>query len=143
MNYAEAEKTLKGRAELRKGDTKRETHFVSTWDKVGSRFFPWAWGLPAKRIVISHFDRNFTPHYEPLEEMYKDLRDKGLEILDFPCNQFANQAPGTGDEIHDYCTIHFGAGFSVCLLSQRFPDGVGASDLAVAVEVAVNIGGRV
>ncbi len=37
----------------------------------------------------------FTPHYEPLEAMYKELKDKGFEILDFPCNQFANQAPGT------------------------------------------------
>ena len=37
----------------------------------------------------------FTPHYEPLEAMYKDLKDKGLEILDFPCNQFADQAPGS------------------------------------------------
>ena len=62
-------------------------------------------------IVNTATGCGFTPHYEPLEEMYKDLREKGLEILDFPCNQFANQAPGTGDEIHDYCTIHFGTDF--------------------------------
>ena len=53
----------------------------------------------------------FTPHYESLEDMYKDLRDSGFEILDFPSNQFANQAPGTDDEIHDYCTLHFGTEF--------------------------------
>ena len=53
----------------------------------------------------------FTPHYTPLEEMYKDLKDKGFEILDFPSNQFANQAPGTDDEIHDFCTIKFGTEF--------------------------------
>ena len=53
----------------------------------------------------------FTPHYEPLEAMYKEFRDKGFEILDFPCNQFANQAPGTEDEIHEFCTVKFGTEF--------------------------------
>ncbi len=53
----------------------------------------------------------FTPHYEPLEAMYKDLRDKEFEILDFPCNQFAGQAPGTEDEIHEFCTLKFGTEF--------------------------------
>ena len=62
-------------------------------------------------IVNTATGCGFTPHYEPLEEMYKDLRGKGLEILDFPCNQFAGQAPGTQEEIHDFCTIHFGADF--------------------------------
>ena len=62
-------------------------------------------------IVNTATGCGFTPHYEPLEEMYKDLRERGLEILDFPCNQFANQAPGSADEIHDFCTIHFGADF--------------------------------
>lgn len=53
----------------------------------------------------------FTPHYDPLEAMYKDLRDKEFEILDFPCNQFAGQAPGTEDEIHEFCTLKFGTEF--------------------------------
>lgn len=53
----------------------------------------------------------FTPHYDPLEAMYKDLKDKGLEILDFPCNQFAGQAPGSEDEIHEFCTMKFGTEF--------------------------------
>jgi len=53
----------------------------------------------------------FTPHYEPLEAMYRELRDKGFEILDFPCNQFANQAPGSEDEIHEFCTMKFGTEF--------------------------------
>ena len=53
----------------------------------------------------------FTPHYEPLEAMYRDLRGKGFEILDFPCNQFANQAPGSEDEIHSFCTMKFGTDF--------------------------------
>ena len=62
-------------------------------------------------IVNTATGCGFTPHYEPLETMYKDLKDKGLEILDFPCNQFANQAPGTDEEIHDFCTIKFGTEF--------------------------------
>jgi glutathione peroxidase len=53
----------------------------------------------------------FTPHYDPLEAMYKDLKDKGFEILDFPCNQFADQAPGSDDEIHEFCTMHFNTTF--------------------------------
>lgn len=43
--------------------------------------------------------------------MYRDLRDKGFEILDFPCNQFANQAPGSEDEIHQFCKLKFGTEF--------------------------------
>ena len=62
-------------------------------------------------IVNTATGCGFTPHYDPLEDMYKALRDKGFEILDFPCNQFANQAPGTEQEIHDFCTIRFGTQF--------------------------------
>ena len=62
-------------------------------------------------IVNTATGCGFTPHYEPLEAMYEEMREQGLEILDFPCNQFANQAPGSAEEIHDFCTIHFGADF--------------------------------
>ena len=62
-------------------------------------------------IVNTATGCGFTPHYEPLEAMYKDLRDKGFEILDFPCNQFAGQAPGDADEIHEFCTLKFGTEF--------------------------------
>ena len=62
-------------------------------------------------IVNTATGCGFTPHYEPLEAMYRDLKDKGLEILDFPCNQFANQAPGSEDEIHQFCTLKFGTEF--------------------------------
>ena len=62
-------------------------------------------------IVNTATGCGFTPHYEPLEAMYKDLKDRGFEILDFPCNQFANQAPGSDDEIHEFCTLKFGADF--------------------------------
>ena len=59
-------------------------------------------------IVNTATGCGFTPHYDPLEAMYKDLREQGFEILDFPCNQFANQAPGSEDEIHEFCTLKFG-----------------------------------
>jgi len=62
-------------------------------------------------IVNTATGCGFTPHYEPLEAMYKELKDKGFEILDFPCNQFANQAPGSDDEIHSFCTVKFGTEF--------------------------------
>ena len=62
-------------------------------------------------IVNTATGCGFTPHYDPLETMYKDLRDRGFEILDFPCNQFANQAPGSEDEIHEFCTLKFGTEF--------------------------------
>lgn len=53
----------------------------------------------------------FTPQYEQLEAMYAKFRDQGFEILDFPCNQFGDQAPGTDDEIHEFCTLKFGTEF--------------------------------
>ena len=62
-------------------------------------------------IVNTATGCGFTPHYDPLEEMYKDFRDQGFEILDFPCNQFADQAPGDAEEIHQFCTLKFGTEF--------------------------------
>ena len=62
-------------------------------------------------IVNTATGCGFTPHYEPLEAMYKEMRDEGFEILDFPCNQFANQAPDSDDKIHEFCTLKFGTEF--------------------------------
>lgn len=53
----------------------------------------------------------FTPQYEGLEKLYKEYHDKGLEIIDIPCNQFGNQAPGTDDEIHEFCTLKYDTTF--------------------------------
>ena len=78
-------------------------------------------------IVNTATGCGFTPHYDPLEKMYKDLKDKGFEILDFPCNQFANQAPGTADEIHDFCTLKFGTEFPQ--FAKIDVNGEGASPL--------------
>ena len=62
-------------------------------------------------IVNTATGCGFTPHYDPLEAMYKEFRDRGFEILDFPCNQFANQTPGTDEEISQFCTLKFGTEF--------------------------------
>ena len=53
----------------------------------------------------------FTPQYEPIEQMYRDYHEQGLEILDIPCNQFGNQAPGTDDEIHEFCSLKYNTQF--------------------------------
>ena len=50
-------------------------------------------------IVNTATGCGFTPHYDPLEAMYKEMKDQGFEILDFPCNQFAFQAPGSAEKI--------------------------------------------
>ena len=62
-------------------------------------------------IVNTATGCGFTPQYEELQKMYEELQEKGFEILDFPCNQFANQAPGDDQEIHDFCTGRFGITF--------------------------------
>ena len=53
----------------------------------------------------------FTPHYEDIENMYEKYHEAGLEILDVPCNQFAGQTPGTDEEIHEFCTLHYNTKF--------------------------------
>ena len=53
----------------------------------------------------------FTPQYKELQEIYEEFKDKGFEILDFPCNQFGDQAPGNDEEIHTFCTGRFGITF--------------------------------
>lgn len=53
----------------------------------------------------------FTPQYDELEKLYKQYKDQGLEILDFPCNQFKEQAPGSIEEINQFCSLNFGTTF--------------------------------
>ena len=62
-------------------------------------------------IVNTATGCGFTPHYDPLEKMYEDLHEKGLEIIDVPCNQFAGQTPGTDEEIHQFCTLKYNTQF--------------------------------
>ena len=63
-------------------------------------------------IVNTATDCRFTSQYEGLQDLYEKYRDDGFEILDFPCNQFAHQAPGSDDEIHAFCRIKYAITFS-------------------------------
>ena len=58
-------------------------------------------------IVNTATGCGFTPQYEALESIYKELNGEGFEILDFPCDQFGHQAPGTSDDIHSFCTSRY------------------------------------
>ena len=62
-------------------------------------------------IVNTATGCGFTPQYKELEALYKKYHEQGLEILDFPCNQFGHQAPGTDDEIHEFCTMKYDTTF--------------------------------
>ena len=63
-------------------------------------------------IVNTATKCGFTPQYDALEKMYEELKDQGFEILDFPCNQFFHQAPGTDEEINNFCTLRFNTKFT-------------------------------
>ena len=62
-------------------------------------------------IVNTATQCGFTPQYEGMEQMYEKFKDDGFVILDFPCNQFGEQAPGDIEEIHNFCTSHYNITF--------------------------------
>ncbi len=62
-------------------------------------------------IVNTATGCGFTPQFEGLQDLYEKYRAQGFEILDFPCNQFGNQAPGTDEEITDFCNSRYGITF--------------------------------
>ena len=62
-------------------------------------------------IVNTATGCGFTPQYDELQRIYDECKDKGFEILDFPCNQFGEQAPGDDEQIHSFCTGRFGITF--------------------------------
>ncbi|MBC3536164.1 glutathione peroxidase [Megasphaera hominis] len=64
-------------------------------------------------IVNTASQCGFTPQFEELQKLYEQYKDKGLEILGFPCNQFAEQDPGTADEIQDFCRVNYGVTFQI------------------------------
>ena len=62
-------------------------------------------------IVNTATGCGFTPQFDGLQDLYEKYQEQGLEILDFPCNQFGDQAPGTDEEITDFCNSRFGITF--------------------------------
>jgi len=62
-------------------------------------------------IVNTATKCGFTPTYKELEELYEKYHAQGFEVLDFPCNQFGQQAPGTDESIHEFCKLTYGTEF--------------------------------
>ncbi|MDK2868651.1 MAG: glutathione peroxidase [Clostridiales bacterium] len=62
-------------------------------------------------IVNTASKCGFTPQYEDLEKLYQKYQAQGLEILGFPSNQFAEQEPGTNDEVKSFCLLNYGVSF--------------------------------
>ena len=62
-------------------------------------------------VVYTATRCGYTPQYEDLERLYQTYKDQGFTILDFPCNQFGNQAPGSYEDIHEYCTDQYNITF--------------------------------
>lgn len=62
-------------------------------------------------IVNTATGCGFTPQYDGLQDLYDKYQSQGLEILDFPCNQFGHQAPGSDEEITDFCQSRYGVTF--------------------------------
>jgi len=78
-------------------------------------------------IVNTATGCGFTPQYEGLEKLYAKYHARGLEILDFPCDQFGHQAPGSDDEIHNFCALKYKTTFDQ--LSKIEVNGDGADPL--------------
>ena len=64
-------------------------------------------------IVNTASKCGFTPQYEGLEQLYQELKSRGLVVLGFPCNQFANQEPGDMQEIQRFCSLNYGVTFPI------------------------------
>lgn len=62
-------------------------------------------------VVNTATQCGYTPQYTDLQRIYETYQDSGFVILDFPCNQFGNQAPGSFDDIHEFCTSRYGITF--------------------------------
>ena len=62
-------------------------------------------------VVNTATECGFTPQYDDLQDLYEKYEEAGLEILDFPCNQFGNQASGTNEEIASFCDSRYGITF--------------------------------
>ena len=63
-------------------------------------------------IVNTATGCGFTPQYEALEQMYEKYHEKGLEIIDIPCNQFGHQTPESDEEVHQFCQLHYNTKFA-------------------------------
>lgn len=89
---------------------------------------PLAGKLGTVLLVVNTASKcGFTPQYDGLEKLYQQFKDKGFEVLGFPCNQFGAQEPGSADEIAEFCKVNFGVTFP--LMAKVEVNGDGASPL--------------
>jgi glutathione peroxidase len=79
-------------------------------------------------LVVNTASRcGFTPQYDGLEKLYQTYKDRGFEVLGFPCNQFMGQEPGNAEEIEQFCKVNFGVTFP--LMAKIDVNGLNASPL--------------
>ena len=81
------------------------------YDRKGNEYPLSAYKGEVMLIVNTATGCGFTPHYEPIQKMYEDFHDRGFEVIDVPCNQFAGQTPGSDDDIHEFCTLKYKTSF--------------------------------
>jgi len=89
----------------------RTVYEFSVKDRKGNDVLLKEYANEVLLIVNTATKCGFTPQYEELEKLYENYHAQGFEILDFPCNQFGQQAPGTDDTIHDFCKLNYGTEF--------------------------------
>ena len=80
-------------------------------DKVGKEVSLKQYEGKVLLIVNTATGCGFTPQFDGLQDLYEKYQGQGFEILDFPCNQFGNQAPGSDEEITDFCNSRYGITF--------------------------------
>ena len=91
--------------------TMRTVYEFSVKDRKGKDVSLKAYANEVLLIVNTATKCGFTPQYDELEALYKKYHSQGFEVLDFPCNQFGQQAPGTDESIHEFCKLNYGTEF--------------------------------
>ena len=89
----------------------RTVYEFSVKDRKGNEVSLKEYANEVLLIVNTATKCGFTPQYEELEKLYERYHAQGFEILDFPCNQFGQQAPGTDESIHEFCKLTYGTEF--------------------------------
>lgn len=89
----------------------RTVYEFSVKDRRGSMVSLKEYSNEVLLIVNTAIKCGFTPQYEEMEQLYEKYHSQGFEVLDFPCNQFGQQAPGTDESIHNFCKLTYGTEF--------------------------------
>jgi len=87
-------------------------------------------------IVNTATGCGFTPQYETIEALYEKYHEKGLEVIDIPCNQFGHQTPGTDAEVHEFCSLHYNTKFA----QMKKSDVNGANELPLYTYLKAQMG---